>query len=297
MVPLRSVLQRHLGRRVLWLLVAGWGVYVLDAEGNLLTMFNSSTPLPGIDHGLQLLGVSPAPPLAVGSSASTTSPGAACWKCRPTTSRASACFTKPRACPKGVRRGSQRRPGHGVPTFMESSLPRSGRRSDGVGRRRNVPIGGGVRLSNRTLSIDLKTLAVGVVECETRGFAGNGAMFSREGHLLHASSSVYHFAQQRGQLAAPAKLFDMHPLPLFSSARAPRRLAVRARQRLAANSPGRLRRWRNTYSPGQPVLPGPYNNLRIGVSAQYGLIGFRSHLYPNETGKPVLYQVSIANST
>ena len=43
------------------------------------------------------------------------------------------------------------------------------------------------------------------------------------------------------------------------------------------------------------VLPGPYNSLRIGVSANYGLIGFRSHLYPNETGKPVLYQVSIAD--
>ena len=51
----------------LWLLLAGWGVYVLDAEGNLLTMFNSSTPLPGIDQGLQLLGVSPRRALAVGS--------------------------------------------------------------------------------------------------------------------------------------------------------------------------------------------------------------------------------------
>jgi hypothetical protein len=158
---------------------------------------------------------------------------------------------------------------------------------------RNVPIGGGVRLSNRPLSIDLKTLAVGVVECETRGFAGNGAMFSRDGHLLHASSSVYHFAprEQRGQLAAPAKLFD-HPFPYY--------------HQLVPHDgwlyvPGNV--WRRIRQDNfeveyllrpATVLPGPYNNLRIGVSAHYGLIGFRSHLYPNETGNPVLYQVSIA---
>ena len=277
----------------LWLLVAGWGVYVLDAEGNLLTMYNSSTPLPGIDHGLQLLGVSPRRALAVGSFGEHHRAWCGMLEVSADNKPGIRLFHEATRVPEG--RPPQEANADPATAFQPSWIHRFHGQEDDqtvlVGR--NVPIGGGVRLSNRPLSIDLKTLAVGVVECETRGFAGNGAMFSRDGHVLHASSSVYHFApsEQRGQLGAPARLFD-HPFPYF--------------HQLVPHDgwlyvPGNV--WRRIRQDNfeveyllrpATVLPGPYNNLRIGVSAQYGLIGFRSHLYPNETGNPVLYQVSIA---
>jgi hypothetical protein len=47
--------------------------------------------------------------------------------------------------------------------------------------------------------------------------------------------------------------------------------------------------------PDKTVLPSPYGGLRFGVSAHYGLIGYRRYVPPQEVGSPTMFQVTIAD--
>jgi hypothetical protein len=275
--------------------LSGWGIYVLDAEGNQLAMFNSATPLPGIDKGLQLLALGPRRVLAVGSFGEHNRAWCGVLELDEENKPLIRVFHEAKRVPDGRPREDANADPQTtfVPSWIHRFQGRDGSETALVGR--SVPIESGVRLNDRHLAIDLKSWAVSVCAFDTRGFAGNDSLYSHDGHLLHASSSVYHCPPREDESQpGDVRILFGHPFNWH-------------RQLLPCDGwiyvPGLV--WRRI-RPGtwevenllraSTVLPHPYRALRCGVSAHYGLIGYRHYLYPQEAGAPVLFQITIADS-
>lgn len=268
---------------MIWLVVAGRGIYVLDADGTHVATFDISTPLPGIERGLQMLPLAPRRMLAVGSFGEHARAWCGILEIDADGKPAVNVFYEARRVPDGRPAAEANADPETAfqPTWIHRFHGRDGRTVALVGR--------GVR--TEALAIDCETLDMSLVTYRTRGYGANEALFSHNGHLIQVTgSAVYRFPPHDGseRMVQGNKLFEHKAV---------------YRQLLPydgwAYVPGFV--WRRIHPetlqvecllPARAVLPRPYRCMRFGVSAHYGLVGFPMFIAP-KSGSPVLYKVTI----
>jgi hypothetical protein len=270
-----------------WLVVAGRGIYVLNTRGDVVTRFTLDTPMPGIDAGLQMLPLAPRRMLAVGSFGEHHR--AWCGILQVTDENQPSV----RVFHEATRVADNRTEADAdadletafQPTWIHRFPNRDGKQLAIVGRDRRT----------RSLAIDLDSLASSLVSFNPRGYGANNSFFSRNGHLLQLTGSgVYHFTPlEPGSNIEGKKLI---PIPFAGT------------QMMLVDDwayiTGRVW-WRiqtetlqvEKLLPEQTELPTPYRNLHFGVSAHYGLIGYRLYVPPKEVGSPTIFQIRVVNDS
>ena len=268
-----------------WLVVAGRGIFVLNRNGDIVTQFTKETPKPGIEAGLQMLPLAPRRMLVVGSFGEHHR----AWcgilevsdKNQPTV----------RVFHEATRVADNRPPAEADADITTAFRPVWIHRFDGrvdrpmafVGRDRwSLP-----------LAIDLNSLAVSLVAFHPRGFPASDAFFRKNGHFVQLTTTrVFDYTQ--GDSGALDEGQTLIPITYPWS----QMLIVGDRAYISGDVWWSIRtdtRQVERLLPDKTVLPNPYRGLRLGVSAHFGLIGYRQYVPPKEIGSPTIFQITIAN--
>lgn len=268
-----------------WLVVAGRGIFVLNPQGDVVTQFTNETPMPGIEAGVQMLPLAPRRMLVAGSIGEHHR----AWcgilevsaKHQPSV----------RVFHESTRVAGNRTLAEAnndidtafQPMWIQRLEGRNGRPMVLVGRSRQA----------KSLAIDLDSLTTSLAEFYPRGFPSNDAYFRKNGYYVQiGTTGVYEFKQlESGALADEKELLD-HRYPWAKMLLVGDRAFVTGPRWWSIDT---TTRQVEALLPDKAELPNPYRTFRYGVSAHYGLLGFRPYVPPQEAGAPTVFQITIAD--
>ncbi len=270
-----------------WLVVAGRGIFVLNRNGEVVTQFTKETPMPGIEAGLQMLPLSPRRMLAVGSFGEHHR--AWCGVLEVSERNQPSVRVIHEATRVVDNRPTAEVEGDIATAFRPMWIHR-------VERHDASPLAFvGRDCCAQLLAIDLDSFAVSLVPFYPRGFPGNDSHFRRNGHFVNLTTTgVFAFQQLESGAVADGKRLITLTYPWSQM------LVVDDRAYISGAT------WWSIHTeslrverllPGTTELPNPYRALRHGVSAHFGLIGFRLYVPPKETGSPTMFQITVAEES
>ncbi len=268
-----------------WLVVVGRGIFVLNRNGDVVTQFHKETPMPGIDAGLQMLPLAPRRMLVVGSFGEHHRAWCGVLEVSDTHQ------PSVRIVHEATRVFANRPKAEVEADIGTAFVPQWIHR---VERRDASPLAfvGRSRCAN-ALAIDLDSFAVSLVPFYPRAFPGNESHFRQNGRFVNqGTEGVFAYQQLESGAVADEKrlIYRTHPYA---------QLLVLG-DRAYVSGPV----WWSLHTtslqterllPGTTELPEPYRSLRHGVSAHYGLIGFRRYVPPKEIGVPTIFQITVAD--